>query len=131
MSSYIYREKDMDKATYINDLIEGVDLNASTSTLAPASFPQPKVSKIEKQDVVSVKMSPQETENGEVYYHAYVENSNSSLDKDAATESFTNYEKDTMFTPYNEDMDLTTKFYVASLTVIGLYIFFRLIQRGR
>jgi hypothetical protein len=144
----------MDKISRINDLIEGVDLNSSATTLASAYIqepPKPSFSKINKKDVVPVIMKPSKTHNGDVQYNVYVENYHPSRDASTGagdvydgvddvydgaddenrTESFTDYENSVNYAPYKNDMDFVTQFYVASLTVVGLYVFFKLVQRGR
>lgn len=146
----------MDKVNRINDLIEGVDLNSSTTTLASAYIqepPKPSFSKLNKKDVVPVVMKPTETKSGYVQYDVYVEQYHPTRDthagdayagdahagdEDAPTrgdeskmESFTDYENAANYAPYKNDTDFITQFYVASLTVVGLYIFFKLVQRSR
>jgi hypothetical protein len=136
----------MDKINRINDLIEGVDLNSSTTTLASAYIqepPKPSFSKLNKKDVVPVVMKPTKTQSGDVQYDVYVEQYHPTRDthaggEDAPTrgdenkmESFTDYENSANYAPYKNDTDLITQFYVASLTVVGLYIFFKLVQRSR
>jgi|Laugresbdmm110sn_2_1035109.scaffolds.fasta_scaffold73669_2 hypothetical protein len=144
----------MDKISRINDLIEGVDLNSSATTLASAYIqepPKPSFSKTNKKDVVPVIMKPSKTQSGDVQYNVYVENYHPSRDASTGagdvydgaddvydgaddenrTESFTDYENSVNYAPYKNDMDFVTQFYVASLTVVGLYVFFKLVQRGR
>lgn len=143
----------MDKINRINDLIEGVDLNSSATTLASAYIqepPKPSFSKFNKKDVVPVIMKPSKTQSGDVQYNVYVENYHPSrdastgagdvydgaddvyaADDENVTESFTAYEKSVNYAPYKNEMDFITQFYVASLTVVGLYVFFKLVQRGR
>lgn len=137
----------MDKISRINDLIEGVDLNSSATTLASAYIqepPKPSFSKTNKKDVVPVIMKPSKTQSGDVQYNVYVENYHPSRDASTGagdvydgaddenrTESFTDYENSVNYAPYKNDMDFVTQFYVASLTVVGLYVFFKLFQRGR
>jgi hypothetical protein len=143
----------MDKINRINDLIEGVDLNSSATTLASAYIqepPKPSFSKFNKKDVVPVIMKPSKTQSGDVQYNVYVENYHPSRDASTGagdvydgvddayaaddeniTESFTDYENSVNYAPYKNDMDFVTQFYVASLTVVGLYVFFKLVQRGR
>ena len=151
----------MDKINRINDLIEGVDLNSSTTTLASAYIqepPKPSFSKLNKKDVVPVVMKPTKTKSGDVQYDVYVEQYHPTRDthagdayagdahagdahagdEDAPTrgdenkmESFTDYENSANYAPYKNDTDFITQFYVASLTVVGLYIFFKLVQRSR
>ena len=150
----------MDKISRINDLIEGVDLNSSATTLASAYIqepPKPSFSKFNKKDVVPVIMKPSKTQSGDVQYNVYVENYHPSRDASTGagdvydgvgdvydgvddayvaddenrTESFTDYENSVNYAPYKNDMDFVTQFYVASLTVVGLYVFFKLVQRGR
>jgi hypothetical protein len=143
----------MDKINRINDLIEGVDLNSSATTLASAYIqepPKPSFSKFNKKDVVPVIMKPSKTQSGDVQYNVYVENYHPSrdgstgagdvydgaddtytADDENRTESFTDYENSVNYAPYKNDMDFVTQFYVASLTVVGLYVFFKLVQRGR
>lgn len=141
----------MDKINRINDLIEGVDLNSSTTTLASAYIQEPQkpsFSKLNKKDVVPVVMKPTKTKSGDVQYDVYVEQYHPTGDthtgdthagaEDAPTrddenkmESFTDYENSANYAPYKNETDLITQFYVASLTVVGLYIFFKLVQRSR
>ena len=138
----------MDKINRINDLIEGVDLNSSTTTLASAYIqepPKPSFSKLNKKDVVPVVMKPTKTRSGDVQYDVYVEQYHSTGDTHAGPgtqdahvpddenkmESFTDYENSANYAPYKNDTDFVTQFYVASLTVVGLYIFFKLVQRSR
>lgn len=143
----------MDKINRINDLIEGVDLNSSATTLASAYIqepPKPSFSKLNKKDVVPVIMKPSKTQSGDVQYNVYVENYHPSrdastgaddvydgaddvyaADDENVTESFTAYENSVNYAPYKNEMDFVTQFYVASLTVVGLYVFFKLVQRGR
>jgi hypothetical protein len=146
----------MDKINRINDLIEGVDLNSSTTTLASAYIqetPKPSFSKLNKKDVVPVVMKPTKTQSGDVQYDVYVEQYHptgdvsagdahagtrdayagdaSTQDDENKMESFTDYENSANYAPYKNDTDFVTQFYVASLTVVGLYIFFKLVQRSR
>lgn len=143
----------MDKINHINDLIEGVDLNSSTTTLASAYIqepPKPSFSKLNKKDVVPVIMKPSKTQSGDVQYNVYVEHYHPSRDASTVvgdvydgtddtyaadvenvTESFTAYENSVNYAPYKNEMDFVTQFYVASLTVVGLYVFFKMVQRGR
>jgi len=141
----------MDKINRINDLIEGVDLNSSTTTLASAYIqetPKPSFSKLNKKDVVPVVMKPTKTRSGDVQYDVYVEQYHPTRDthtgdayagdEDAHApddenkmESFTDYENSANYAPYKNATDFVTQFYVASLTVVGLYIFFKLVQRSR
>ena len=134
----------MDKINHINDLIEGVDLNSSTTTLASAYIqepPKPSFSKLNKKDVVPVVMKPTKTRSGDVQYDVYVEQYHPTgdahvgdahvPDDENKMESFTDYENSANYAPYKNDTDFVTQFYVASLTVVGLYIFFKLVQRSR
>jgi len=139
----------MDKINRINDLIEGVDLNTSTTTLASAYIqetPKPSFSKLNKKDVVPVVMKPTKTQSGDVQYDVYVEHYHPTRDTHTGDayagdahaqddenkmESFTDYENSANYAPYKNDTDFVTQFYVASLTVVGLYIFFKLVQRSR
>jgi hypothetical protein len=134
----------MDKINHINDLIEGVDLNSSTTTLASAYIQEPtkpSFSKLNKKDVVPVVMKPTKTRSGDVQYDVYVEQYHLTRDAHAGDahapddenkmESFTDYENSANYAPYKNDTDFVTQFYVASLTVVGLYIFFKLVQRSR
>ena len=123
----------MDKIDYINDLIEGVDLNSSTATLASSYIPA--FSKVDKKDVIPVIMKPSKTQSGDVHYNVYVDNYHQAEEEwipdENKLESFTEYENSMNYTPYKNEQDFMTQFYVASLTVVGLYIFFRLVQSGR
>jgi hypothetical protein len=139
----------MDKINRINDLIEGVDLNTSTTTLASAYIqetPKPSFSKLNKKDVVPVVMKPTKTQSGDVQYDVYVEHYHPTRDTHTGDayagdahaqddenkmESFTDYENSANYAPYKNGTDFVTQFYVASLTVVGLYIFFKLVQRSR
>lgn len=116
----------MENVASVNDLIEGVVLDAPANSLAPASIPKSESPK--KAPPMVIK--PTENKNGETQYNVF-EGSSSVDTKSAPKETFSNYDGESKYSDYKSDASMTTQFYIGSLTIVGLYIFYKLIQRSR
>lgn len=109
----------------LNDLIEGVVLEHSD--LAPATINGNKQSTLQSdansKKSIPVVLTPDEKSNGQTQYDVFV-------DDGSKKESFTAYDNDVRY--YTKvEMDFTTRFYVGSLTIVGLYLFYRIMARSR
>jgi hypothetical protein len=110
----------------LNDLIEGVVLEHSD--LAPATINVNKQSTLQgdanSKKSIPVVLTPDEKSNGQTQYDVFVD------DDSSKKEPFSAYEGDARY--YTKvEMDFATRFYVGSLTVVGLYLFYRIMTRSR
>jgi len=144
-----------EKVNSLNDLIEGVELNKQPNDLASNHLDvNHKTNHISERTPIPVIMKPVELPNGEMQYNVFIDKLNSEKikEKDANEKDVQYYSKNDdeyskyeSFTAYNEDdentknystfkkteMDFVTRFYIGSVTVIGLYVFYKLIHRSR